>query len=158
MRSIIERDGAARFEQRRDYDPLRRLVRIIDPLGNAVVENVYDLWGNRIRIAAADGGIATFVFDGGSHEVQRTDADGRILLSLRDVRGRITELRDGATQAVLERYEYDSGTGTNLQGRLARVSGDFGSVEYGYTAEGLASRILRTVNGVPGHVRDPLRV
>ena len=150
VRSIIERDGAARFEQRRDYDPLRRLVRIIDPLGNAVVENVYDLWGNRIRIAAADGGIATFVFDGGSHEVQRTDADGRILLSLRDVRGRITELRDGATQAVLERYEYDTGTGTNLQGRLARVSGDFGNVEYGYTAEGLASRILRTVNGVPG--------
>ena len=51
---------------------------------------------------------------------------------------------------MLERYEYDSGTNANLQGRLARVSGDFGSVEYGYTAEGLASRILRTVNGVPG--------
>ena len=84
VRSIIERDGAARFEQRRDYDPLRRLVRIVDPLGHAVIQNVYDLWGNRIRIAAADGGIAIFVFDGGSHGVQRTDADGRILLSSRD--------------------------------------------------------------------------
>src|SRR5574340_435745 len=119
-------------------------------MGNTVVENVYDLWGNRIRIRAADGGVTTFVFDGGSHEAQRTDADGRVLLSPRDARGRITELRDGTTQAVLERYEYDTGAGTNLGGRLARVSGDFGSAEYGYTPEGLASSIARRVDGMPG--------
>ncbi|HEX8874339.1 MAG TPA: RHS repeat-associated core domain-containing protein, partial [Nitrosospira sp.] len=60
------------------------------------------------------------------------------------------ELRDGTTQAVLERYEYDTGAGTNLGGRLARVSGDFGSAEYGYTPEGLASSIARRVEGMPG--------
>ena len=118
----------------------------IDPLGHDAFTNVYDLWGNRIRIRSADGGDMRFVFDNERREVERIDADGHRLVSVRDSRGRVTELRDGSGSTI-ERYEYDTGTGDNLAGRLARVSGSFGTVEYSYTVEGEATRITRTLPG-----------
>lgn len=148
VRAIIEHDRGSRYVQRRDYDALNRLLRIVDPLGNTSLENVYDLWGNRIRIRSSEGGTISFIFDGASHEVQRTDADGRILRSVRDIYGRITELREGASATLIEQYQYDSGPGANLRGRLARVSGDFGQVDYSYTAEGQAREIRRQIRGL----------
>ena len=146
IRSVFERDGTRWLEVRREHDAMHRLVRVIDPLGHDAFTNVYDLWGNRIRIRSADGGDMRFVFDNERREVERIDADGHRLVSLRDSRGRVTELRDGSGSAI-ERYEYDTGTGDNLAGRLARVSGSFGTVEYSYTVEGEATRITRTVPG-----------
>ena len=146
IRSVFERDGTRWLEVRREHDAMHRLVRVIDPLGHDAFTNVYDLWGNRIRIRSADGGDMRFVFDNERREVERIDAVGHRLVSLRDSRGRVTELRDGSGSTI-ERYEYDTGTGDNLAGRLARVSGSFGTVEYSYTVEGEATRITRTVPG-----------
>jgi RHS repeat-associated protein len=149
IRSVFERDGSRWLEVRREHDAMHRLLRVIDPLGHNALANVYDLWGNRIRIRAADGGDMKFVFDNERREVQRIDAEGRALVSIRDARGRVTELRDGPG-ATLERYEYDTGAGDNLAGRLARVTGEFGTAEYSYTVEGDAARITRTYSGLPG--------
>lgn len=149
VRSIVERDGASRFEQRRDYDALRRLLRIVDPLGHVTLENVYDLWGNRLRVRSTEGGVTTFVFSGGSDELQRTDADGRVLQTSRDARGRAIELRDGGG-TLLESYAYDTGAGANLAGRLARVAGQFGTKEYSYSPEGHATAITCSLAGVAG--------
>jgi RHS repeat-associated protein len=148
--SIVERDAAGTYEQRRDYDPLRRMVRIRDPLGHTVLENAFDLWGNKIRIRSAEAGITTFVFDAASNEVQRTDADGRVLFQARDGRGRLRELRTGGPVGPVEEvYVYDAGPGANLMGRLARVTGGWGTAEYSYSAEGDAVEIRRTLDGNP---------
>ena len=148
VRSLFERDGVRWVEVRRDHDELRRLVRIVDPKGNDALANVYDLWGNRIRIRSADGGDTRFVFDAESREVERIDATGQSLRSTRDGRGRVTELLDGAG-TVIERYHYDNGAGDNLVARLARVDGEFGTAEYSYTPAGDVARITRTFPGQP---------
>ena len=148
--SLVEFDTAGEYEQRRDYDPLRRLVRIVDSAGHTVLENNFDLWGNRIRITGAESAISTFVFDAANNEVQRTDADGRVLFNTRDMRGRMTELRTGgAAGPVIESYTYDAGAGANLTGRLARVVGSFGTVDYSYTPNGDVSETRRTIAGNP---------
>lgn len=146
IRSVFEYDGGSQFEVKREYDVLHRLQRVIDPLGNVALENVYDLWGNRIHIRSAEGGDMHFLFDAGCVEVERVDGDGRKLVTIRDNRGRPMELRDGSGNPV-ERFEYDTGTGDNLMGRLARASGEFGSAEYSYTVDGHASRITRSYPG-----------
>ena len=148
---VIEREGAASFVVRREYDVMRRLTRVTDPRGNVALDDFFDLWGNYIRIASLDAGVTTFVFDGANREVQRTDADGRMLTTLRDSRGRIRELREGGpADPVVETYTYDAGPGANLAGRLARVDGTFGSTIYSYTPEGQAAEITRSVAGVAG--------
>ena len=147
---LIEHDGNTAFTTHREYDPLQRLLTVVDPAGHETLANTYDLWGNRIRIRSSEGGETIFVFDAGNHEIRRTDADGRVLVSVRDVRGRVTELREGPSGAtVLERYHYDAGAGSNVAGRLARVEGDFGTVRYSYSATGKTTEIHRTIEGHP---------
>ena len=147
--TLLERGDSGVLATHRHYDPLRRLLRVIDPEGNAALANIYDLWGNRIRIRSTEGGDTTFVFDAANREIRRTDGDGRVLSSVRDVRGRITELREGPSGAtLLERYHYDSGIGANLAGRLSHVEGAFGTVRYSYSAVGKTVEITRTVAGV----------
>jgi RHS repeat-associated protein len=148
--ALEEHDGGSTFRQRREYDVLGRLTRIVDPLGNRVMGCVYDLWGNRIRIDSAEAGSLTHIYDAGSNVVLRTDADGRAVYTPRDARGRITEVRrDGPGGPLEERCRYDTGIGENLGGRLATVEGAFGTVEYSYSAEGDATRIRRTFEGNP---------
>jgi RHS repeat-associated protein len=145
VRAVFEREGARWCEVRREVDGLQRLLSMTDPLGHPALANVYDLWGNRIRVRAADGGDTRFVFDAECREIERIDGNGQRLVTERDKRGRITALREGAgAGTVIEQYTYDSGPGQNLAGRLARVEGSFGSAAYSYTAEGEAAEITRS--------------
>jgi RHS repeat-associated protein len=146
--ALEEYDADGRHEQRRELDALGRLVALCDPLGHEVLRNVFDLWGNRIRIDAADAGNSRCVHDAANNLIQRTDADGRSVYTPRDSRGRILEVRYGDAQGDLqETCEYDSGPGANLAGRLARVVGKFGTVAYSYSAAGDAVRVTRTFPG-----------
>lgn len=141
--SIVEHDADS-YEERREYDAEGQLVRIVDALGGTALESTLDGWGNRIRVRSSEAGTTVRVFDAGNHEVLRSDADGRVLYHQREVHGRVTELRaDGPAGPLLETRTYDSGSGTNLTGRLATVSGDFGRVAYSYSAEGDPVRIAR---------------
>jgi RHS repeat-associated protein len=148
--ALEEHDEDGWYRQRREYDALGRLTRIVDPLGLRVLACVYDFWGNRIRIDSAEAGTLTHVYDAGGNVVLRTDADGRAVYTPRDVRGRIIEVRrDGPGGPLEETCTYDTGAGDNVRGRLAFVAGDFGTVEYGYSAEGDATVVRRTFAGHP---------
>src|SRR5262249_35665254 len=130
----IEEDS---FVQRRTLDALGRLASIVDPLGHTVLSSVFDLADNRIRIDSADCGRSVAVFDAGGNEVRRADADGRVVFYERGSCGRIEAVRaDGPQGTTRERMTYDVGWGTNLDGRLSKVEGDFGTAEYSYNATG----------------------
>jgi RHS repeat-associated protein len=148
--AISERDGAGTYEQRREYDGLGRLTRIRDPLGHIALESLFDLVGNRIRVRSAESGITTFIYDAAGNEVLRLDADGRSVYQPRDDRGRVQEVRYGGPGGSLEEtYIYDAGPGQNLNGRLTRVEGTFGTAEYSYSVEGDPVAITRTFAGNP---------
>lgn len=145
-----EHDSSGMHVQKRQWTALGGISRLVDPLGHTVLECTYDLLGNRIRILSADAGESTYIFDAEKNEVLRTDADGRSVYRKRDVRGRATETRIGDPRgSVVERYTYDTGTGTNLIGRLARVDGAFGRAEYSYSVGGAPVSIRRTFTGDP---------
>ncbi len=149
--AVVESDEAGTYVQRRTQDPLGRMTSIVDPLGNTVLATVYDLPGNRIRIDSADCGRSVTLFDAGDHEIRRSDADGQVTFYVRGGCGRTEEVRaDGPTGPIRETHTYDSGWGQNLDGRLARVDGDFGTAEYSYTPDGDPIEIRRTYAGHPG--------
>jgi RHS repeat-associated protein len=149
--AIVESDDTGEYVQRRYQDPLGRLTSIVDPLGHTVLSTVYDLCGNRIRIDSADCGRSVALFDAGDHEVRRTDGDGQVTFYVRGSCGRIEEVRaQGPAGPVQERHFYDAGWGQNLDGRLARVEGDFGTAEYSYTPDGDPIETRRTYTGHTG--------
>lgn len=148
--AIAEYDDTRSYVQRRTYDAFNRLVSIIDSVGNTALHHVFDLWGNRLRVTSAEAGPMTFVYDADNNQVLRTDADGRALYFRYDQRGRAVELRrDGPTGPIEETYTFDTGTGTNLGGRLTRVAGAFGTAEYSYSVEGDPVEIRRTFASNP---------
>jgi RHS repeat-associated protein len=143
---IVEFDGASPVVERRGYDALDRLSEIVDPAGNVALHTVFDGWGNAIRIDGADTGTVWRLFNAGNGEVARIDADARVLWREHDGQGRVRRLFDGGPSGTLEEsYAYDTGPGTNLVGRLARVEGSFGTVSYSYDVEGQPVQIDRTI-------------
>lgn len=148
--AIVERDDEGTYEERREYDALGRLARIIDPMGHVALESAFDARDRRIRVRSAESGLTTFVFDAAGHEVLRTDADGRSVFHGYDDSGRQIEVRrDGPAGPVEERFSYDTGDGDNLVGRLAKVEGTFGTAEYSYSMDGDPVRIRRSYPADP---------
>ncbi|UOB07646.1 FG-GAP-like repeat-containing protein [Streptomyces sp. HP-A2021] len=147
---IVEQDTGQQAVERREYDGLGRLRRVVDPTGRTALATVFDGWGNRVRIDSADLGTTWRVLDALNNEVALIDADARVVWRTYDERGRPLETRDGGPTGPLETTRsYDAGPGTNLTGRLARVEGTFGTVAYSYDAEGNAVQIERTFTGDP---------
>ncbi len=135
--SVTEYDGATRLVEHRRYNSLGMLVGLVDTAGVEALVSVLDGWGNRIRVTSAEAGVTKIVYDADCNEVQRIDADGRIVHHDRDVHGRDLRIRAGGpTGPIEDTFVYDAGTGNNLIGRLARVTGAFGTVEYSYDLEG----------------------
>ncbi len=145
--AVTEHTGAATPTERRAYDGTGVLVSLTDATGQVSLASVLDGWGNRIRVDSTDAGTTTFVFDADNNEVLRTDADGREVRSERDQHGRLVQvLHDAEPQ---EELTYDTGSGDNLVGRLARVVGPFGTASYSYDPDGNATRLGRTFTGDP---------
>jgi len=148
--AVAEYDDTRRYVERREYDALNRLTRIVDCEGHTALAYAFDLWGNRLRVVSAEAGVMTFVYDAGNNEVLRTDAEGRTLFRRCDARGRVLELRrDGPEGPVEETFTWDDGPGANVGGRLARVVNASGTVEYSYSNEGDPVEIRRTIDGAP---------
>ena len=148
--SIVEIDAGGTYEERRTFDALGRLKTIHDSRGHVVLDRKFDLWSNCLRCDSAEAGTKTSIYDAANNEVLRTDADGRAVYTPRDLRGRITEVRTGGPSGSIEEaYSYDTGPGANLKGRLARVAGSFGTVDYSYSVEGDATSVRRTFTGNP---------
>ncbi|MGL5827835.1 MAG: RHS repeat domain-containing protein, partial [Nocardioides sp.] len=145
--SVAEHAGGASPTERRRYDALGQIVGLVDATGTAALTSVHDGWGNRIRVDSIDAGTTRFVFNGDNLEVLRIDADGRTVAQPRDQRGRVLEIRHGSQ--VQEVFSYDAGFGDNLVGRLARVSGPSGTVEYSYDPDGNPTLLTRSFPGDP---------
>ncbi|MGW7106553.1 SpvB/TcaC N-terminal domain-containing protein [Streptomyces xanthophaeus] len=107
-------DGPLReLRTRTRYDIRGNPLTITDALGRTATENVYDLAGQRLRGHSLDSGTRLIVYDAEGRPVEQRDGRGTLVLSVRDVLGRLAALwaRDSATErtALRERVEYGDG-------------------------------------------------
>ncbi|MCC2314104.1 SpvB/TcaC N-terminal domain-containing protein, partial [Cellulomonas xiejunii] len=108
-----------------------------DPLGRTVVQNTFDLLGNRIRYSTVDGGTRWMLADAGGGPIRAWDDRGHERTTVYDVLRRLVEVtvrgttdrsdprtRTGGGPVVVERIEYgESVTGAealNLRTRVYR--------------------------------------
>jgi RHS repeat-associated protein len=126
-------------------DDLGRVLEVVDAVGSTRVSYTYDLLSRKSRIAHADAGTRTFLFNARSQMAEYVDAENRIVTWTFDPLGRILEVREDG--ALKERYHYDSGTGDNLVHRLARVEDEAGATQYSYDPRGRVARATRSFAG-----------
>ena len=151
LTAVRERNGPETRTTRYEYDAADALVRGVDPLGNELFATTYDLVARHLRVTQRESGTQVRLYDARNCLVeQRTPGVGTVHRSY-DAGGRVTETRfGGPASPVEERYLYDTGPGENLKGRVARVEGRFGTVDYSYHASGRMESITRTFSGLTG--------
>ena len=157
------------------YDTFNRLWQVIQPGGVTTVYG-YDVHGNLASVTDAEGHVTLYTYDDMGRLVETDspdtgnclysyDAAGNLRFKIHngvtvayqyDLLGRLTDiLYSDATQNVV--MTYDTGSGTNLMGRLASVTDPSGTVEYSYNADGLLETETRTIGGtifVTGYLYD----
>ncbi|SFN75529.1 toxin TcdB middle/N-terminal domain-containing protein [Nitrosospira briensis] len=149
--AVREQNGSEFRMTRYEYDPTDNLVRGIDALGHEFFHNTYDLMGHKIRVKHPESGTQVRLFNSKGDLIEQRNADGGIAWRSYDDIGRQLEVRfGGPTGALQERHFYDGGPGEDLHGRVSRVEGQFGSVEYSYHPSGRIKSTTRTFAGLPG--------
>ncbi|WP_396230860.1 toxin TcdB middle/N-terminal domain-containing protein, partial [Frankia sp. EI5c] len=137
-----------------DHDPLGRLVRITDPNGLRLAEYVHDLRGHKIQISHADAGVRRAAHNARGDLALLVDAAGRKVTLDYDAVGR--RLATSVAGVVTETFSYDSGTGTNLIGRLAQVTDPAGTTRFGYSPRGLLTEKTRETATLGGSMEFTL--
>ncbi len=128
------------------------LTGVTDHLGGVVLTRRYDFMGRLIALDHREAGNHRYVLDAAGNRVEERRGSQRIFREF-DVLDRIVRLRYGTAAAVpVETYTYDAGAGDRLTGRLARVEGTFGTVEYSYTLCGHQKSKSRTFVDRPGEI------
>ncbi len=120
-----DRDPVTRIS----YDSLGRIVRLIDP-DTAATAYTYDIRGNLT----------------GSTDARNIQVTRRY-----DALGRLTTLSypDSQSTATLRHiFTWDTGSGTYLVGRLARVEAPACEANYSYDTEGRVKSVRRVIGGV----------
>jgi RHS repeat-associated protein len=146
--ATVEFDSGRPLEERREYDALGHLKRLIDSLGHTALENDYDLRGNHLRVRSAEAGETTYIFDGANKVALHTDADRRSIYRKRDKQGRVLELlTDGPNGSVIESHRYETQVDGGFRRQRELVEGAFGTAEYLYNADGNPERIRRKFTG-----------
>ncbi|MGQ0570143.1 MAG: toxin TcdB middle/N-terminal domain-containing protein [Armatimonadota bacterium] len=126
------------------------LTGVTDHLGNVILTRRYDLLGRLVGLDHREAGLHRYVLDAAGNCIEERRGSERLYRAF-DALDRITMLRLGAPDALpVETYAYDAGPGDRLIGRVARVDGDFGSVEYSYTRCGHLKAKTRTFPDRPG--------
>lgn len=130
------------------------LLRVVDQRGERTLEQRFDRAGRVVQRSHRDAARYTFVIDAAGNVVSERRGDRRLFRTY-DELNRVTALHYADPASVArETYSYDTGAGDNLPGRLARVVGDFGSVEYSYSLCGRLRRKRRTFVDRPGETHD----
>lgn len=146
--AVTEDTGTAALTTHYARDAMGRLTSITDARGIETVRYRYDLLSRKMEADHVDAGRRRVVFDARGDLAASLDAAGRSVAMRYDALRRVTETR---VEGVLtERFFYDTGTGANLIGRLARVEDEAGALELSYTARGLVAsrtRELPTLSG-----------
>jgi len=148
--AVEDRGPAATHTTRYRLDPLGNLLRITDARGVVLSESTYDLLGRRIAIRHADAGRHLIAYDAAGNVALNVDGAGQIIARSFDEMNRVvTVTHGGGTGAMAEQYFYDSGSGANLKGNLARVIDSSGETAFGYDARGNVVERSTTVAGEP---------
>ncbi|MFB9978214.1 RHS repeat-associated core domain-containing protein [Mesorhizobium kowhaii] len=106
----IARDGTGLIlVERRNYDPLGRLIGVTDP-GGADWTYTYDMLGNRLSASDPDLGTWTYSYDGANRLVSQTDARGTVTTLAYDQMDRLTlktATAPGGSTVTLAQNTYD---------------------------------------------------
>lgn len=148
LTAVIEDAGTTTLTTRYGRDAQGRLTTITDARGVETAQYRYDLQGRKIEVRHVDAGRRRVVLNARGDLVLSIDAAGRRVEMQYDALRRITETR--VEGVVTERFVYDTGTGANLSGRLARVEDEIGSVSFSYTARGLVAAKRREMTTLAG--------
>ncbi|MEW2330275.1 SpvB/TcaC N-terminal domain-containing protein [Micromonospora chersina] len=148
---------------RTTYDIHGNPLVVTDALDRPATVNVYDLARRRLRCESLDSGIRTYGYDAEGRPVEQRDGRGAVVLSVRDVLGRLAALwaRDRAGEATVmrERVEYGDGgrpdqppaerraqAAANRLGRPHRYFDEAGLVTFdGYDFKGNTTACTRRV-------------
>lgn len=140
--------GGATITTQYTLDPMGQLLKITDGRNVQTANYVYDLIGHKIQVEHVDTGKRCIAHNARGGLAIIIDAKGSRTEIIYDALGRQTEIQvDGV---VTELHEYDSGTGHNLIGRLARVQDEAGEVHFSYTPRGLVEERKRKVQTLSG--------
>lgn len=142
------------FTTRYERNGAGLLLRIVDQRGEPTLVQRFDRAGRLVQRSHRDATTHTLVIDAAGNVVAERRGDRRLSRTYDDL-NRVTALHyaDPASPPR-ETYSYDAGVGDNLPGRLARVVGEFGSVEYSYSLCGRLRRKRRTFPDRPGETHD----
>ncbi len=149
MVTVVEMN-ADRSTIRTEYqrDAMGQLSGITDSRGVQSARYVYDLLGRKIYVNHVDAGIRRRLFDSRGDISTHYDALDRSVDMAYDAARRKTEVKvDGIVE---ETYQYDTGSGSNLLGRLSQVVDVGGNVSISYTQRGLIESRTREMTTLAG--------
>ncbi len=149
-----------------EYDIFSRLTAVIQP-GNITTTYTYDQQGNLSSVTDAEGHLTLYVYDDMGRVMSTDSPDTGITLynydstgNLRfktrndntteyqyDILGRLTHIIYSDSTRNVD-ITYDSGSGSNLLGRVSSVSDPSGLLEYSYDPNGNVVMETRTINMV----------
>ncbi|WP_281408857.1 MULTISPECIES: RHS repeat-associated core domain-containing protein [unclassified Mesorhizobium] len=138
--------------ERRNYDPLGRLIGVIDP-GGSNWTYTYDMLGNRLSATDPDLGTWTYVYDAANRLVSQTDARGTVTNLSYDQMDRLTlktATAPGGSPVVLTQNTYDQAAPSywyNI-GQLTTSTNAAATHSYNYDGLGKLGRHDTTIAGL----------
>lgn len=124
-----------------------RVTSILDPDGSVRASCVRDMLGRKISVDHVDAGVHRYLLDAGGNVSEHHDPTGRVIRWTYDALGRLLTVHEGAQ--LLEQATYDTGSGSHLVSRLARMKDTAGASTFEYDERGRLSRLTRTFDDSP---------
>lgn len=149
---VLQDVGGIESETTFEYDALDNLTRVVDPKGLETRYN-YNAFGDLISLESPDTGTTTYSYDGVGNRIGQVDARGQITTYVYDAVGRPTSvLRAGVADQdvdyVYDIVQEDCGLGETFPvGRLAAMRDHSGSTHYCYNRFGELVRKVQVTNG-----------
>lgn len=129
-----------------EYDAAKRLIRTVDAGGN-ITTITYDTLGRKTSMIDPNTGPWAYSYDDAGRLLTQTDAKGQVINRTYDPLGRVT--REYSSDATIDtNFAYDDTSKTNARGRLTSVIDATGDTTYAYTAKGLPSATVKTVDAM----------
>ncbi len=102
--------------QRYGYDPAGRMIRVVDPTGNAAYRYQYDARENRTRVIDDSGGTTRYEYDSAGRLIRSTDPAGRTTTFRYEPNPQGTRIFAANPAGQTTRFQYD------VAGRVTRVT------------------------------------
>jgi len=144
--------GGPPITTRYRYDLQGGLVELTDTTGREENKRtwVYDLLGRKLSSSEPNSGTRIYFYDRNANPIYRQDNKQQWIRFEYDAVNRMTHKRylsAGVEQEVLTNT-FDTGSGSNLKGRLAHRADASGSVEFSYDARGRPTKKVRRLKGL----------